>query len=513
MLILVIVAVTAALAFYQYRVFYHDDAFISLRYVHNFLGGDGLVWNAGERVEGYSNFLWVLVLSALGRLGVDLVSASRILGVVSYLLLVAFVALRAYGRRDQDAGNPAWLIPLVITATALPLIIWSLGGLETSLFTLLVTVGSVLFAESLSRDDCPMITAGLAFGLATLCRPDGLLFAFLAFIYAVIAWFLRGRQFDKRLIAFGAAFLLLVVPHLIWRYWYYGGLVPNTWYVKGPHSLAALGMGWGYISEQMTAFPFVMPMIGAGLLISLAARSIDRETGWYVTAIGAYLAYVLSIGGDHMPAFRMIAPIIPLCGFLLWRLVRVGSILTRPAYSSAVVGLVVVLSVAQLVFPAEKIRRAQVMDGAAFLGSIIGQYINANWPAGSLVALNTAGSTPYYAPKLRFIDMLGLNDTTIARRNPVPLRATMQEWPGHGKGDGRYILSRKPDYIIIGPSNGDIADNLLWFLSDYELAGAAEFERYYRPHRVEVPAHTPGFERYAESKLGALRFVYYERRR
>ncbi len=45
-----------------------DDAFISFRYVRNLLEGHGLVFNPGEHVEGYSNFLWVLELA--GDMGI-----------------------------------------------------------------------------------------------------------------------------------------------------------------------------------------------------------------------------------------------------------------------------------------------------------------------------------------------------------------------------------------------------------------------------------------------------------
>ena len=45
--------------------FLSDDAFISFRYVRNLLEGHGLVFNPGEYVEGYSNFLWILELAAI----------------------------------------------------------------------------------------------------------------------------------------------------------------------------------------------------------------------------------------------------------------------------------------------------------------------------------------------------------------------------------------------------------------------------------------------------------------
>lgn len=43
--------------------FIQDDAFISFRYAYNLVNGIGLVWNEGERIEGYTNFLWTLAMS------------------------------------------------------------------------------------------------------------------------------------------------------------------------------------------------------------------------------------------------------------------------------------------------------------------------------------------------------------------------------------------------------------------------------------------------------------------
>src|SRR5512135_1099654 len=59
-----------------------DDAYIFLRYAKNFVEGHGLVFNVGERVEGYSSFLWVIMVSALMKAGVDPVLSVRILGFV-----------------------------------------------------------------------------------------------------------------------------------------------------------------------------------------------------------------------------------------------------------------------------------------------------------------------------------------------------------------------------------------------------------------------------------------------
>src|ERR1044071_2088878 len=61
-----------------------DDAFITMRYVKNFLEGNGLVYNIGERVEGYTHFLWLLLVSAVSAIGFDPVDASIWLGILAY---------------------------------------------------------------------------------------------------------------------------------------------------------------------------------------------------------------------------------------------------------------------------------------------------------------------------------------------------------------------------------------------------------------------------------------------
>ena len=63
-----------------------DDAYISFRYADNLARGLGLVYNPGERVEGYSNFLWTLLLAGGARLGLDVVRLSVVLALGAFLV-------------------------------------------------------------------------------------------------------------------------------------------------------------------------------------------------------------------------------------------------------------------------------------------------------------------------------------------------------------------------------------------------------------------------------------------
>ena len=91
----------------HYWPFLSDDALISFRYAERLTQGDGLTWNDGERVEGYSNLLWVLLVAGLHRLGIDSLVASRLLGFAGAYGAILAVGL---GPRSPALSLPRLLI-------------------------------------------------------------------------------------------------------------------------------------------------------------------------------------------------------------------------------------------------------------------------------------------------------------------------------------------------------------------------------------------------------------------
>src|SRR3989339_1269853 len=73
--------------------FIQDDAYTSLRYVKNFLEGKGLVFNEGERVEGYTNFLWIMILCGIGFLNHNLNLALTLENTVQYLSIISSIVV------------------------------------------------------------------------------------------------------------------------------------------------------------------------------------------------------------------------------------------------------------------------------------------------------------------------------------------------------------------------------------------------------------------------------------
>ncbi len=145
---LVYAAGLGAMMLYANLAFYHDDAYITLRYARNLIDGAGVVWNPGEYVQGYTNFLHLLLVSGLGGLGIDLVVASRVVGVAALLSLV--VLLLFWSRRGEDENTARFRhVPAILVMTSAPMLVWSVGGLEGTLFSALVAAGCLLFLRGL----------------------------------------------------------------------------------------------------------------------------------------------------------------------------------------------------------------------------------------------------------------------------------------------------------------------------------------------------------------------------
>ncbi|MFD2397718.1 hypothetical protein ACFSVJ_14470 [Prauserella oleivorans] len=136
-----------------------DDAYITFRYARNIADGYGPVFNLGETVEGYPNFLWVVLL-ALPRamFGVEVEPTAVVLGTLCALgcVLAAYVLANRIVRLVVPDGLPALgVAAAVVTAGAGSLAAYGPSGLETPLYVLLVlTVVHALAGDTRWRRVC-----------------------------------------------------------------------------------------------------------------------------------------------------------------------------------------------------------------------------------------------------------------------------------------------------------------------------------------------------------------------
>ena len=412
--------------------FVQDDAFISFQYARNLVEGHGLTFNPGERVEGYTNFLWVLMIGAGIRIGLDPVTWSYMLG----LALFAGTMLATFRLASGLSGSPqTGLFATLLLGTNFTFNAYATGGLETQLQAFLM-VGSVLLSWRATRNRHASVAllaaTSCGYGLALLTRLDsavGLVIPGLLVLAAIVRVDDGAGPRVARLVALGMPATLLVAPWLAWKLSYYGDILPNTFYVK-VSSATSLVRGGHYVYRFLASY-WLLPLLALALVawprrIAEALRDRRHGSPWgagLVATVSLWFAYVASVGGDYME-FRFIVPVLPLVMVLLsWGLV---SAVEDRRVRIAIVIVVVLGSVFHAatfwgVRDIESIRSLSghmEPDGGDWdeVGRTLGAVFEAD--SGVVVAVGPAGVIPYYS-RLPTVDMRGLIDPWVARNGII----------------------------------------------------------------------------------------------
>ena len=280
-----------------------DDAYISFRYAANLAQGEGLVFNPGERVEGYSNFLFVILLAASSKLGITPPLAARLINLAS---LVFLVGLLVYGRHGNTSrrvhAGLGWLAGLFLVLsphTALNV----LSGLETPTTAALLAAGVLFLGRGRPR------LAAVSFLVVALSRPEGIVLALGAAAWDV--W--RGRdQVWSRILNWLA---LLVGPYtlfFLWRVIYYGSPLPNSVRAKSGSST-----GWhieqtlSYMARAVDAYWPLMFLAVMGLL-ARRVRSVQPRAAWLMLLGVIGLCFLTGSGDPYRTLLRYLYPALPL---------------------------------------------------------------------------------------------------------------------------------------------------------------------------------------------------------
>jgi hypothetical protein len=306
-----------------------DDSFITFRYVKNFIDGNGIVYNVGERVEGYTHFLWLLILSAASFIGFDPVTASMWIGIACFAaLLIIYLRIS----QKEQPSKIGYYLPLTAILLALhyDMLVWATGGLETSLYTLLISTAFFTWFYADLSEEKTVVSVGCILLLTSLTRPDGALFTIVAVMLLAIKG-TKEKQPISQTLKIVALLLLpsivIGIPYLLWKYNYYGDIFPTTFYAKSGDQ-NYFGQGFFYIFLFFKVyFSLAIALIGLGIwYLMKRPRSNDTTkttTGSpTITAIVAvavyFIIYIAKVGGDFMFA-RFIIPVLPLIYFIIER--------------------------------------------------------------------------------------------------------------------------------------------------------------------------------------------------
>jgi arabinofuranosyltransferase len=200
-----------------------DDIFIGLRYVENFLDGHGWVYNTGEHVEGYTDFLWLVIIAFFQNLRFDPITTSINLGILSYVFIVLTAA--AIDCEINKYSSRKFYLPVVLILLTLnyDFSIWATGGLETSFITLLYCLIFYLAFYSTLKTSFRLLLIGIIGSLSTLTRPDSLLIFAMTNLFLLSYNLLINKTFRKLLLEQ----CYLVIPWLIIYVPYFLFITPN----------------------------------------------------------------------------------------------------------------------------------------------------------------------------------------------------------------------------------------------------------------------------------------------
>lgn len=446
-----------------------DDDFICYRYARNLLAGDGLVFQPGELIEGFTNPLWVLLLAGALKLGIEPTFFSQVIG-----LLAAAVAAWAVGDTWRTRHGESYLSPALLVA-ALPPMAWhAITGLGTTLLAMLLALWFRAWDRAREEDRSPW-AAGVWLALACLLRQEAALFALV---------FLAGGR--RRLPA-----LLPLVTLGGWtafRWFTYGQLLPMPWHAKKLPLLADWSYGLHYVGASTLTCG-----IAALALLAPAARPAWRGLG---AAVLLHTLYVLHVGGDFMALARFHVPVLPLAV-----LAAASALRERVPRALLPAGLLLALGVQWVQVPwsdetaqehplvLEQARRFRFLDHAGFeeRWERVGRLLGERCPPETLVATSPIGAIGWYS-RLPLIDILGLTNSSSLGVEPDLELVGVK---GHHRFDADWILERRPDLVVLGngvlDGSGAVPINP-WERSLFDHPG---FQGGYVPIWIEVPGDQP----------------------
>lgn len=408
-----------------------EDAAILMRYSLHLSQGDGIVWNVGARpVDGGTDFLFLVVLSALVKAGLAVEIAARLIGILSHLLTALLIYLAIV--RLHGAGR--WLALLSATYVAIgPGLEYIAADFGTTFFALFACI-TWYFATSIAKGDNSK-TASLLFAFSGLImgliRPEGV---FLAVFMLLAIVYMKGLKNSLTLIGhFMIVFVVIGGTYFLWRWHYFGYPLPNPFYKKGGGHL--------YFSSLLDSVITVMRFCGPfslAFLIGLRTVESRKQTFFLlIPTIGFTLIWVfLSNEMNYLGRFQYaVLPLVLMSWPALvkgaWKELELPQLKVpdrrgRLAILPVLACLCVIIAGYQYLLDA---KGTYYHDGRYDVALMLKSYSQKNYT----MATTESGLLPLYS-NWRDVDTWGLNDQWIAH---------------HGSVTESYLDSYKPEVIMI----------------------------------------------------------------
>jgi arabinofuranosyltransferase len=401
---------------------------------------------------------------------------AQFLGIVAGIITIIYAYRFSHKILQINAGYS--LLPCLFLAVSGPFATWAASGMETTVFGMFLLIGCYHFARywqtNYSKD---LYFCSLALLLSALTRPEGLMcFAVLMALF----WILSSAEFAKNFKAVTLPALMFLVPfaiYFLWRYSYFGYMLPNTFYAKTGGTLfqylrGAIYTGYFFVYFVLP-FLFLVVMLwwertnsSTGIAIIPFTRSYLRTHHGPVVCISicaVYALYIILVGGDYMAMFRFFVPILPMIYILLGLATAtlfslISEFPRKKVVSRGLLAFGVIATIFQSTPLERYILQAPLFQHGQYQGvqterwhsarlSLIGKFFHDyKHSTDESLATDAIGAIGYYSG-MTVYDIYGIVDTHIAH-----LKSNRQHpgWglPAHEKCDPAYTFSLKPTYYM-----------------------------------------------------------------
>lgn len=493
-----IIAISLIIYFYNCGLFkfIQDDAFIVFRYAENFVSGNGLVFNSGERVEGYTSFSWLMILSAVKFFGFDIIQTAQYLSiffgaaVLVELFFLSKLLITKLVNNDKVILIVSSLPSLMLSLTG-GFIYWSVSAMETSFFLFLILFAVYIYLKNSFSKIFPWIMAA-----ASITRPEAILIFVLILLHRI---FNKDYTNLKYQALFYASTIILF---LAFRLTYYGYLFPNTFYAKTELTLHQIYLGIIYFLNTIKSYGIFGLLIVLPTIYSLKEIR-ERESNFFLFVILPFIGAVILIGGDVLPLHRFSLPFLPF--LYIFFIAALFNLLKKIFAHQLFLQINISLVIGLLFTISFKLEIPSIYNWRGYeLGLVEKMKIYAAWVKDQSeitgrtksVALSTIGAFSYYSGA-KVIDLIGLTDEYIAH-NPKPIDNIAENvdvlWKERNY-NADYIIESAPDYIIFPAGAKPSA------YPEAAIFSKSEFQQNYYPqliysHKLDV--FLPVFTKYRD---------------
>ena len=395
-----------------------DDAVISFSYARSLAGGFGLVAQPGAApVEGFSNPIWVILLSIVKVFGFDILASTKIIATIFSIGTILLASSISY-----KITRNCWLTLLGVSAIALQpsIIIWFVSGLENSLYAFLILL--LLWITLQNQNNRMAICAGITAALIGLTRPEGAAF--------LLIYLISHHRFWK---PFLISFFLLFGAYLGFRLVYFGYPLPNTYYIKvgtgRPAKKLLNDILINFLSLDIGIFGKVGFWIGSIivpylLVIVLIKKKIEKPLLILLYSSALALLVYLFLPPDWMKELRFAIPILALFPILLISLIyQVWQYLPQKGFKPVSIASLLILTIwltattiTDYLPRMERFCKSPTVSFATVYG--IAQRMSQMASVGGITSYSVLQSDAggvLWLNEYKLIDLGGLTDAVIAR--------------------------------------------------------------------------------------------------